>query len=215
MKTAGCPLCGQRKGKRHCPGKGASICSPCCGTKRHVEVNCPPDCVYLTGAHASTWDGREDERRRDLMRLAPHVQPLTQAQAAIFFYLVSGIVRVSAAHREADDALWREAIGALRKTFETRESGLVYDHKADDWRAQTLVKEMQALLTPPENEGRTVADTAVLRAAAGALEAALDAAIREQAGPRAFLETAMRVASRIASDNPAEAKPAASRILEP
>ena len=215
MKTAGCPLCGQRKGKRALPGQGREHLLAVLRHETSVEVDCPADCVYLTGAHAAAVGRARERTPTRSMRLAPHVQPLTQAQAAIFFYLVSGIVRVSAAHREADDALWREAIGALRKTFETRESGLVYDHKADDWRAQTLVKEMQALLTPPENEGRTVADTAVLRAAAAALEAALDAAIHEKAGPRAFLETAMRVAARIASDNAAEAKPAASRILEP
>jgi hypothetical protein len=212
---ATCPLCGHRKAKRPCPGKDASICSVCCGTKRHVEVACPPDCTYLTGAHAAAWDGREDERRRDLMRLAPHVQALSETQAALFFYLVSGIVRVSAKHRDVDDAQWHDAILALEKTFATRESGLVYDHRADDWRAPALVRDMQEVLAPPESEGRAVAEPPLLIAALQAVAAAIAAARAENAGPRAFLETAVRVASRIASEDPAPSKPAAPRIVTP
>jgi hypothetical protein len=213
MKAA-CPLCGHRKGKRHCPGKGASICSTCCGTKRHVEVDCPPDCVYLTGSHAGAWEGRESDQRQDLMRLAPHVQELTQDQAALFFYLVAGIVRVSAKHRDVDDAAWLGAVTALRKTMETRESGLVYEHKADDWRAQNLVREMQDVITPPENEGKPVAEAPALQAALRAVAAALEATLAEKAGPSAFLETAARVAARITTAEP-EGKTEERRIIEP
>ena len=213
MKSA-CPLCGHRKGKRHCPGKGALICSTCCGTKRHVEVQCPPDCTYLTGSHAGAWEGRESDRRQDLMRLAPHVQELTQDQAALFFYLVAGIVRVAANHREADDNVWRDAVAALRKTMETRESGLVYDHKADDWRAQALVGEMQDVIAPASNEGKPVAEPPALLAALRAVGAALEATIAENAGPSAFLETATRVASRISAGEP-EDKTDERRIVHP
>ena len=214
MKGA-CPLCGHRKGKRFCPGKGATICSTCCGTKRHVEVACPPDCTYLTGSHAAGWEGRESDRRQDLVRVAPHIQELTQDQAALFFYLVAGMVRVTAARREAlDDRVWLAALVALRKTMETRESGLVYEHAPEDWRAQPLIQDMQAVIAPPENEGRPVAEPPELRAALGALVAAMEATLAENAGPAAFLETAMRIAAKIQSGEPAERRPA-PRILEP
>lgn len=42
-----CPKCSSRKGKRHCPGLGATICSACCGEYRHTEIDCPEDCAYL------------------------------------------------------------------------------------------------------------------------------------------------------------------------
>ena len=211
-----CPLCGTRKGKRACPGLGGrTICSTCCGTKRRVEVDCPADCTYLSGAHAAAWDGREDERRLDLMRVAPHLQSLSQDEAALFFYLVAGIVRVSARHRDADDARWRQAVAALRRTMETRESGLVYEHKADDFQADALVRDMHEVLEPPEAEGRPVAPPAALRTVLGALADALDAAAREEAGPRAFLDTATRLAARIASEQPRRETTAAPRILEP
>lgn len=45
---AACVSCGQRKGKRSCPALGGLICPKCCGTKRVVEIHCPPDCRYLS-----------------------------------------------------------------------------------------------------------------------------------------------------------------------
>ena len=213
MKGA-CPLCGQRRGKRPCPGKGAPICSTCCGTKRHVEVTCPSDCAYLTGAHATAWEGRESERRLDLVRVAPHVQELTQDQAAVFFYLVAGLVRITAGQRDVDDRLWLAALAALRRTMEIRTSGLVYEQKPEDWRAQRLVQEMSAVIQPPENEGRPVADAPTLGAALRALVAALEATIAENAGPTAFLETATRLAAKIHAGEPAETRKE-PRILEP
>jgi hypothetical protein len=216
VKAAACPLCGTRKGKRACPGLGGrAICSTCCGTKRRIEVDCPADCTYLTGAHASGWDGREDERRLDLMRVAPHLQALSQDEAALFFYLISGIVRVSSKHPDADDARWRLAVAALRRTMETRESGLVYEHKAEDFQADALVRDMRDVLEPRETEGRPVAPPSALRTVFDALAAALDGAAREEAGPRAFLETATRLAARIAAEQPATPPPAAPRLIEP
>ena len=79
-----CPLCRKRRGKRACPAKGEAICSQCCGTKRRVEIDCPPDCAFLDGAHAGAWDGRETERNRDARRLAPFIERLTEDQGRIF-----------------------------------------------------------------------------------------------------------------------------------
>jgi hypothetical protein len=210
-----CPLCGHRKGKRVCPGKGgALICSVCCGSKRRVEVDCPSDCSYLTGSHAPSWEGRESDRRTDIQRVAPHIEPLTQDQAALFFYLVAGIVRVSATHRDADDARWLAAITAMRKTLETAASGLVYEHAAEDWQAQALIRDMRAVLEPPENEGKPVAPARELLATLKAVGAAIETAMREGAGPRAFLETAARLAGRIAQDEP-KAPASGPSILKP
>lgn len=43
-----CVSCGKRKGKRSCPALAGLICPRCCGTKRIVEIACPPTCPYLT-----------------------------------------------------------------------------------------------------------------------------------------------------------------------
>jgi len=42
-----CPSCRKKKGKRTCPALGGLICPKCCGSKRIVEIHCPPDCRYL------------------------------------------------------------------------------------------------------------------------------------------------------------------------
>jgi hypothetical protein len=217
MSAAVCPLCGHRKAKRACPAKSASICSVCCGTKRLVEIDCPGDCVYLTGAHAPAYDGRESDRRADLVRVAPQLERLSQDEAAVFFYLLAGMVRISAHHRDADDAQWQQAVTALRKTFETRDSGLVYEHAAEGFRAQALVREMQQVVHPP-GQDRPVADERSLLAALRAVDGALAATLQPGASPTAFLETARRLTARLVEHGPRPApeEPApAPRILEP
>jgi hypothetical protein len=210
--AAACPVCGHRKAKRACPVKG-SLCSVCCGTKRLVEIDCPSDCEYLTGAHAPSWEGRESDRRADMMRIAPQLERLSQDEAALFFYLLAGIVRISITHRDADDAQWRDAVVALSKTLETRESGLVYEHAAEGLRAQELVRELKDVVQPPEAEGPIASDRELL-AALRAVVASLEATIAERGEPKAFLGTALRLAARLVESGP---KPelVVPKILEP
>lgn len=210
--TASCPLCAQRKGRRACPAKGASICSACCGSKRRVEIDCPADCVWLDGAHAGGWDGRETERRRDARRLGPHVERLSRAQADLFFVALLGLGALRARRREIDDALLSAAVGALRKTVDTRQRGILYDHQAEDLRAQGLVLELRALFEGRDEEGRPVPPPdADLAAVLAALDLALADVRRESAGPTAFLDTAQRL---VGSPAPGPA-PERRLVLEP
>jgi hypothetical protein len=209
-----CPLCGQRKGRRACPAKGAAICSACCGSKRRVEIDCPSDCVWLDGAHDAGWAGRETERRRDARRLGPYVQRLSRAQADLLFLALVGLAGLRARRRDLDDALLAAAVSALRKTVETRQRGILYDHQADDLRAQGLVLELRGLFEAQDDAGRAVApDDRDLGPVLVALEAALADVRREVAGPTAFLDTARRLVG-----SPAAAPAAAGErriVLEP
>lgn len=194
---ASCPLCRSRKAKRACPAKGEAICAACCGTKRRVEIACPEDCVYLTGAHAGAWDGRETERRRDSRRVLLHAQGLTDAQGQLLFLTLLGLIGVRGRRRELDDALARQAVAALRKTFETRAKGLLYEHQAEDARAQAIVHELQGLFEAKDEQGVKIAppDRDVL-AALTALDASLEASLREEGGS-AFLDSAARIVGRV------------------
>jgi hypothetical protein len=206
-----CPVCEKRKGKRACPAKGAEICSHCCGTKRRVEIACPDDCVWL-GAHASAWAGRETETTRDLRRVAPHIQDLSDAQARLFFLALVGLTNMRARRPELGDRLVHEAVSALVKTVETREKGIVYEHRADDLRAQGLVHEIRAIFEAKDESGAPVAlDDRDVLAALRALQKALEECLRDQAGPAAFLETAGRVAARVS----APTRPARPLIVQP
>jgi len=208
---ASCPLCRQRKGKRACPAKGAEICSHCCGTKRRVEIDCPDDCVYLKGAAA--WAGREAERERDLRRLAPHLQDLTEAQSRLFFLALVGITAIATRRRDLDDPLLLQATTALRKTVETRERGILYDHQAEDLRAQGLIHDLRALFAARDEAGREAApDDRDLLAVLRSLEAALAESLRRGGGRGAFLDTAARVAGRLGAARESRPRPL---IVEP
>ncbi len=209
---AACPLCRQRKGKRACPAKGELICAQCCGTKRRVEIDCPDDCTWL-GAHAGTWEGRETERTRDLRRLAPWLERLSDLQARLFFLSLVGLTALRARRRDLGDALLLEAVAALRKTVETREKGILYEHPADDLRAQGLVRELSSLFEAKDEEGAAHAPAdADLLATLRALEGALLDVTRGGAGPTAFLDTAARLAGRLAAATRPAARPL---IVEP
>jgi hypothetical protein len=208
---ASCPVCLKRKGKRACPAKGADICSHCCGTKRRVEIACPDDCVWL-GAHASSWAGRETEITRDLRRVAPHLQGLSDGQARLFFLALVGLTRIRGRRPELGDPLVHEAVSALVKTMETRAKGILYEHRAEDLRAQGLVHEIREIFEAKDESGAPIAtDDRDLLAVLRALQKALEDCLREQAGPAAFLETAGRVAARVSTPT----RPARPLIVQP
>jgi hypothetical protein len=195
--VSACPLCRERRGKRACPAKGAAICPPCCGGKRLVEIDCPEDCRYLTGAHAPAWDGRETERMRDGRRVAPHVEGLPEPQQRLFLMGIAGIAEMGRARRELTDALLAQALEAARKTLETRERGVLYDHPVEDLRAQGVLHDLRAVFERRDEEGQVIApDDRDLLPALRGLEAAVRGTLREQAGASAFLETAARFAAR-------------------
>lgn len=202
-----CPLCRERKGKRACPAKGASICPACCGSKRRVEIDCPDDCAYLDGAHAGAWEGRETERRRDLRRVAPFIQELSEPQAQLFFMALVGLVAIRARRRELDDGLLLDAVVALKRTAETRSKGLVYEHPPEDARALGLMTELRGLF-----EARSEQDTplhpsdADLLAVLGALEDGLRYTRGSAAEKTAFLDTATRLAGNLAGAPPTPAE---------
>lgn len=207
-----CPLCRERKGKRACPAKGAAICPPCCGSKRLVEIDCPPDCLYLTGAHAPAWQGRETERLRDGRRVAPHVEGLSDAQQRLFLMGLAGIAEMARARRDLSDALLAQALDAARRTLETRERGILYDHPVEDLRAQGVLNELRGVFVRRDEEGREIApDDRDLLAALRGLEAAVRGTQREQAGATAFVETAGRFAARFGRQ--LRGAPAGPRIL--
>ena len=210
--SASCPLCAQRKGRRACPAKGASICSVCCGSKRRVEIDCPADCVWLDGAQAGNWEGRETERRRDARRLGPHLQRLSREQTDLFFLALVGLGALRARRSDLDDALLAAAVGALRKTVETRQRGILYDHQAEDLRAQGLLLELRGLFEAQDEEGRPVApNDHDLGPVLAALEGALADVRREGGGRTAFLDTARRVVGAPASSSAPEPR----LVLEP
>jgi hypothetical protein len=169
-----CTVCGQRKGKRACPARGDRICSQCCGTKRLVEIDCPPDCLYLTGAHAPGWEGRAADRQRDQRRLGPYVAELTEKQVHLVLIALAAFGGIRARRDDLDDALALEGVVAVRKTAETRDRGVLYEHPPGDARAEELVRELAGVFEARGDDGalHRPADRDLV-AALRALEAAI------------------------------------------
>ena len=207
-----CPLCRRRRGKRACPAKGEAICSQCCGTKRRVEIDCPPGCTFLDGAHAGAWEGRTADR--DARRVGPFLEGLSEAQGRLVLLSLVGIAAIRARRREIDDRLLLEAVRALRKTVETREKGILYEHQAEDARAQGLAHELAELFEARDDEGRTHAPAdRDLAPGLERLERAIEAARGEGESAHAFLDTAARLAARLGP--PPGARPRPALIVEP
>lgn len=201
---ASCGLCRQRKAKRACPARGEAICPPCCGSRRRVEIACPEECVYLGGSHAGAWAGRETERRRDARRVVAAAQDLSEIQTQALFLALVGVVGMRAERPELGDRLLLDAVSALRKTVESRGRGLLYEHPTEDARAQAVVVALREVLEPTDEAGRPVPlpdrdQLTVLQA----MEAGLAEAVREEAGPTAWLDSAGRLVAEAIPARPA------------
>lgn len=163
-----------------------------------VEIDCPPDCVYLTGAHAPGWEGRASDRERDQRRLGPYVAELTERQLHLVLLALAGINGIRGQRPELADAVLLEAVVALRKTAETRDRGVLYAHPAGDARAQGLVQELSGIFEARAEDGAVHRPSdRDLAAALRGLEGALEATVREKQGPQAFLDTAARLVGRL------------------
>jgi hypothetical protein len=192
-----CPLCRRRKGRRACPALGASICSLCCGTKRRVEIQCPADCVFLTGSHAQHWEGRETERRRDARRMGPHIAEMSEQQQLVFVRVMVALHRLAAEAPGMDDRIVLDVVSTLRKTQDTRSHGLIYDHEPDDVRIAPLVRTLGEWLRKPDDDHIAGPSHGDLAAALRAIEGITRDVLREAVGPSTEV---LSLAGRIAAE---------------
>jgi len=144
MKSAPCPLCGARKARRACPALQQEICAVCCGTKRLIEIKCPPACGYLQSArsHPPAALRRRDER--ELTFFASVLHGTTDKQRAIFAFVQTVIARhATAAVPKLLDKDVADATGALAASFETASRGIIYDQQPTSLPAQRLAADLR------------------------------------------------------------------------
>ncbi|MBN2369752.1 MAG: hypothetical protein JXO72_04635 [Vicinamibacteria bacterium] len=210
-----CGLCGSRKGRRYCPAGQKRICPTCCGSKRIVEINCPDDCVYIKGGRAAAWEGRVTEKRRDERRVAVIYTDLSDAQCRLANKTLVGLLAIRSRLPDIDDRLLASAVGIWRKTIETRERGILYEHQADDMRVQVLVSAIKEVFEE-EMKRLTHSDRDML-AVLRAVERSLTRTSMEETDPRAFLESISRLVGRLVKENRARGDDALDepRIIKP
>lgn len=142
-----CPLCRTRKAKRQCPGIGQEICAVCCGTKRLVEIACPPDCVYLTSAQRHPAAAVKRQQEQDLSVLVGALGRVSEGQLQTFFVIQTFITR----HRPdggvpLTDSDVAAATGALATSFETASRGVLFEPQATSPGAESLRRALKTFL---------------------------------------------------------------------
>jgi hypothetical protein len=210
-----CPACGHRKGRRECPALGGTICAICCGTKRLVEIQCPPTCGYLASAREHPAAVVRRQQERDVAALLPAIRHLTERQYQLFFLfqtLVSRHVPDDFTQLTDDDIA--DAAGTYAATLETAARGVIYEHPPQSRVAQRLVSEMQTMMAEMKQQGATVYD----REAAIVLRAIEQGArdTREAGGgDAAYLELVLRLLQVNRPAEATQAQPAASSLILP
>lgn len=209
-----CPLCRTRRAKRSCPGVGQQICAVCCGTKRIVEIACPPTCIYLETAQRHPAAAVKRQQEHDVAVLLAALGQLSEAQLQIFFVIQTFIARFQPEGLTLVDADVAEAAGALATSFETASRGVLYEQQSTSPAAEALRRELKAFLGKLASESgangsrfeREVA--VVLR---GIERGARHDAPGIGAGPADYLT----LVARILQERPPDSRQASSRIILP
>jgi hypothetical protein len=207
-----CPLCRQRKAKRACPALGQEICPVCCGTKRLVEINCPPTCVYLESANRHPAAIVKRQQEADLTILMGALGRVSEPQLQLFFLIQSFISRFGAKSEGLGrlvDADVGDAAGAIAASLETASRGVLYEHSATSPTGEALRRELQVFL---EQVGRG-AGTRFERMAAEVLRGIERAAKHESPGVGSGSMDYLSLAARIMQERPPDAQPASTLIL--
>jgi hypothetical protein len=143
MRLEKCPSCRERKPKRACPALGQTICTVCCATKREVEINCPPDCVYLASARTNPPAVVQRRHERDVAFILPVVSELTDTQFRLLLLFQSATMKHAAtAQPRLRDEDVAEAAATVAATIETARKGIIYEHQAVSVPAQRLASDL-------------------------------------------------------------------------
>lgn len=189
-----CPLCGTRKARRGCPAVSQQICPVCCGTKRLVEIACPPDCVWLASAREHPPAAIVRRQQHDLGLLVQFMRDLNRRQSQLFFLINSFINEYRPDQWQSlVDADVADAADALAATYETAARGVIYEHRPQSLPAERLSTALKPLLaeagkgqgTPFERDAAVV-----LRRISAA---ARDVGSAQPSNPHAFIEMLKRV----------------------
>ena len=209
-----CPVCRDRRPKRSCPALQQTICTVCCATKRLVEINCPPDCVYLSAAKAHPPAVVQRRQERDVSFLLPLVSDLTETQ----YRLVVLFQSVTVKHAEHAvpallDADIAEGAAAAASTLETARKGIIYEHQAVSVPAQRLTDEYgravaELIKQNATQQGRVERDAA---AALRKIEAGARTAEKALAGDEAPVY--LKVLTRVFAGTPAASEPPRSGLI--
>jgi hypothetical protein len=213
-----CLLCQQRQARRQCPALGRKICAVCCGTKRLVEIACPPTCGHLAAAEAHPPASVRRQQERDLAFIMATREGLSSTQSDLYWAVLTFVAgfRSDALAKIIDEDL-AEGAASLAATYETASRGLIYEHRPQSLIAQRFVTDMKAFLGNLAAEADAATARHLERDAATVLRhlerGAREAQKRVDEGPATALEIIARVVTAAARSRASESD--GSRVEPP
>lgn len=216
-----CPSCGSRRGKRACPALGREICAVCCGTKRQVEIRCPPTCAYLSSARTHPAAVVRRRRENDLRFVLPLVQDLTEPQHRLLLFFETIVLRhAHGALPPLHDQDVAAGAAAVAATLETARKGIIYEHQAESAPAQRLAGELSRAVAELVAKPGAPAAAAVERDAAIALRrleqgARTAATAMPEDPPPVYLSLLARVLSHSTAEGAEAADESGSGLIVP
>jgi len=212
-----CPVCGQRKARRSCPALGKQICAVCCGTKRLVQIHCPPDCVYLASAREHPPAAIVRQQQRDLALLVQCMRDLGERQSQLFFLVNRFLVRYQPPELQSlvDDDV-AEAAAAMAATLETSARGVIYEHRPASLPAERLMTALKPLLAQAGGGGGTAFERDAAVVMRRVEEAAREVRSRDESNRRAYLDLLGRLLRNVEDAAESEAaQPDPPRLIVP
>jgi len=210
-----CPLCGTRRAKRRCPAVGNEICAVCCGTKRLVEIQCPPDCSWLASAREHPPAVAVRQQQRDVGLLVQFLRDFSRRQSQLFLLIATFLVRYEPPELQPlFDEDVAEAAGALAATYETESRGVIYEHRPASVPAERLSTALKQVLAAAGKGAGSAFDRDAAVVLRRVQDAVRDAHTVDPANRRAFLAVLGRVISK-AGDSDAAASDADQDAPEP
>lgn len=207
-----CPLCGTRKARRACPALGREICAVCCGTKRLVEISCPPDCGWLRASAQHPPAVTQRRQERDLTFIYGALGELSERQARVLLYLQALVKRCATAAPTTIAGLAlvdrdvADAAGSLASTFETAARGIIYEHQATSIPAQRLSGDLKRGLEELARAERSVPDRDIASALRMLERLARGADVALGDGQCSYLDLVDRVMKPAPTDGPTKAE---------
>ena len=152
-----CKICGRRRPKRACPAVTGDICSICCGENREVTLSCPLECEYLKEAHAHEKPLPVNERELGYSDVLVE-EDFLRSHHELLMFSVYSLYQAALRTSGAVDSDVIAALDALIRTRRTLESGVVYEHTAENAVAASVQRLFAASLadyqkTREEREG--------------------------------------------------------------
>lgn len=120
-----------------------------------MEVNCPPDCPYLSASRQHPPAVKRREQMRDLEVLLSAAGEMTRAQGDLLFATLVMLVDLPSDGllRSTDDEV-AEAAASIAATLETAERGLIFEHRPPSLAAERLARILRERLDALEGDSR-------------------------------------------------------------